>query len=98
MGMRTWDANVGFVSTAGRDLPDVHRGMLGSSGVDLAGVKVSEKPTPRAWQLLEPDGQRTEVFRTPFEDLQAMIPRPDDFPSSYYGCPGLSGSETRMCG
>jgi len=88
MGMRTWDANVGFVSTAGRDLPDVHRGMLGSSGVDLAGVKVSEKPTPRAWQLLEPDGQRTEVFRTPFEDLQAMIPRPDDFPSSYYGAKG----------
>jgi len=24
MGMWTWDANVGFVSTAGRDLPDVH--------------------------------------------------------------------------
>ena len=88
MGMRTWDVNVCFVSTAGRDWPDVHRGKLGSAGVDLAGVKVSDKPTPRAWQLFEPDGQRTEVFRTPFEDLQAMFPRSDDFHSNYHGAKG----------
>ena len=35
---------------------------LTSIGCDLSGLLLSELPTPRAWQILENDGRRTEVL------------------------------------
>lgn len=46
--------------------PDFHRAALQpleSVGADLSGVRATDLPTPRAWQLLEEDGRRTHVWR-----------------------------------
>lgn len=88
MGTRAWGTTVAFVSAIGHDFPTEHWERLSASGVDLSGVQRRQLPTPRAWQLFETDGQRTEVFRTPFEDLQRLEARPADFPQAYAGARG----------
>ena len=46
----------------GRDFPDSFRSWLLESQVDTAGLLVEpERPTPRAWQITEEDGLRTQV-------------------------------------
>lgn len=43
--------------------------------MDISGLEVSDDlPTPRAWQILEYDGRRTQVWRTPLNVKQL---RPD---------------------
>jgi len=88
MGIRVWGVTVGFVAAVGQDFPDEHWTRLAACGADLSGIRRAQLPTPRAWQLFEADGQRTEVFRTPFEDLQRLEAQPSDFPQAYAGARG----------
>jgi len=88
MGVRVWSPAVGFVSAVGLDFSPEHWARLSASEVDLSGVRQEELPTPRAWQLFEEDGQRTEVFRTPFEDLRHLEAQPQHFPDAYAGARG----------
>lgn len=37
---------------------------LSGVGVDVSGLIESQLPTPRAWQLFEEDGTRTQVRQT----------------------------------
>lgn len=83
MGMRVWSDRVGFVSAVGTDFPAEHWATLSASGVDLTGVRRENLPTPRAWQLFEEDGKRTEVFRTHFDDLLRLEAEPTHFPPAY---------------
>lgn len=89
MGIRIWSNRVGFVSAVGADFPAEHWATLAASGIDLAGVRRESLPTPRAWQLFEEDGKRTEVFRTHFDDLLRLEAEPIHFPPAYVGVRGV---------
>ncbi|MGC8787931.1 MAG: carbohydrate kinase family protein [Anaerolineae bacterium] len=89
MGIRVWSDRVGFVSAVGADFPADHWAALLASGVNLAGVRRENLPTPRAWQLFEEDGKRTEVFRTEFEDLLRLEAEPSHFPPAFVGARGV---------
>ncbi len=64
-GMRIWSDRVGLVAGVGRDLPEGARRWLDQAGIDPAGMRVTDTPTARAWQVMEADGRRTQVFRVP---------------------------------
>lgn len=63
-GMKLWAARVGLIANVGADLPAEARLWLEQMEIDAAGVQESaELPTLRAWQLLEEDGRRTQIWR-----------------------------------
>ena len=80
VGMRTWnDAPLGLVGYVGDDAPEpfmAHLQQLGVSPVGL--VHRAGLPTPRAWQLFEADGKRTQVFRTSLSEFVANQVRLDE--------------------
>jgi sugar/nucleoside kinase (ribokinase family) len=66
-------------------------------------VRVTDQPTPRAWQVMEVDGRRTQVFRVPGPTLGVQLARRwDVLPASYQAArwfhwgihPGEDGSLT----
>ena len=80
VGMRTWnDAPLGLVGYLGNDAPDQFMAHLQRLGVSPNGlVHRAGQPTPRAWQLFEADGKRTQVFRTSFSEFVANRVRFDE--------------------
>jgi sugar/nucleoside kinase (ribokinase family) len=75
-GMRLWADRVGLVSGVGPDLPAEALTWLTNAGIDTAGLRPSTQwPTPRAWQLLEADGRRTQVWRIPGPAIGAQLGR-----------------------
>lgn len=59
-------SNVGLAAGVGVDLPPQCRAWLEGIGVDTSGlVQVGGRPTPRAWQVFEFDGKRTQIWRVP---------------------------------
>ncbi len=80
VGMRTWnDAPLGLVSYVGDDAPEPFVAHLQRLGVSPNGlVHRAGIPTPRAWQLFEADGQRTQVFRTSLSEFEANQVRLDE--------------------
>jgi sugar/nucleoside kinase (ribokinase family) len=73
-GMRLWAERVGLVGGVGADLPAAALEWLAAGGIDIAGLRFSpEFPTPRAWQLLEADGRRTQVWRIPGPAIAAQL-------------------------
>lgn len=79
MGMRLWTDHVGLLCGVGSDFPPDNLSDL-QAVFDTRGIRVRQKRTPRAWQLFETDGSRTEVFRTPVEDLVQMEVSPGEYP------------------
>ncbi|KIZ02012.1 26S proteasome regulatory subunit T6, partial [Monoraphidium neglectum] len=59
-------ARVGLAAGVGKDLPkSVERWLSSTVGCDLSGLIASDTlPTPRAWQVMEHDGRRTQVWRS----------------------------------
>jgi sugar/nucleoside kinase (ribokinase family) len=84
-GMKLWADQVGLVSGVGNDLPADALTWLEAMGIDTAGLRFSDHwPTPRAWQLLEADGRRTQVWRVPGPALEAQLSRSlDKLPPDY---------------
>ena len=81
---------VGLVAGVGRDLPDAARAQLDSAGIDLAGVRIGDLPTPRAWQVLEADGHRTQVWRVAGRVVGAQLGRTlDRIPPAYRSAHGF---------
>jgi sugar/nucleoside kinase (ribokinase family) len=77
-------ARVGLVAGVGRDLDETALAPLRAAGINLDGVHVTDQPTPRAWQVMEFDGRRTQVFRVPGESLGIQLTRQwDVLPESY---------------
>lgn len=68
-------AAVGLVAGVGRDLEERLLAPLYAAGIDLGGVRVTDLPTPRAWQVTETDGRRTQVWRVPPETLGTQLAR-----------------------
>ena len=83
-GMTLWAEAVGLVAGVGRDLPEAAKAWLDESGIDTAGLRVSGLPTPRAWQVMEADGRRTQVWRVPGPVIGAQLGHSlDHLPESY---------------
>lgn len=84
-GMRLWAQRVGLVAGVGADLPASAADWLAATGIDAGGLRHSESlPTPRAWQVLEADGRRTQVWRLPPAQIWAQLGRsPDKLPPAY---------------
>lgn len=89
-GMRLWSPSVGLVAGVNRmDLPVV-KTWLEQSGIDTAGLRVNDLPTPRAWQLLEADGRRTQVWRVEPPAIYAQLGRVlGDLPVDYRQASGF---------
>ncbi len=90
-GMKLWADEVGLVAGVGRDLPDAAVAWLEASGIDTGGLRIAhEWPTPRAWQVLEADGRRTQVWRISDPALGAQLGRSlDKVPSDYRSAAGF---------
>ncbi len=77
-------ARVGLAAGVGDDLDADTLDPLRAAGINLDGVRVTDQPTPRAWQVIEFDGRRTQVFRVPGSSLGAQLARRwDVLPESY---------------
>jgi len=90
-GMKLWSERVGLVSGVGIDLPAAAEGWLAAMGIDTAGLRRSEDwPTPRAWQILEADGRRTQVWRVPGPAVGQQLGRsPHKIPPNYLAARGF---------
>ena len=78
------ESQVGLVASVGHELPPSAREWLASAGIDQAGVRETELPTPRAWQLLEADGRRTQVWRVNGHVIAAQLGHsPERIPERY---------------
>lgn len=84
-GLKLWAERVGLVGGVGSDLPLTALAWLEASGIDTQGLRHSTQwPTPRAWQILEADGRRTQVWRIPGPAIGAQLARRmEDLPLPY---------------
>ena len=71
----TQKSRVGLIAGVGHDLPPSAYAWFESAGIDLTGVRETDLPTPRAWQLLEADGRRTQVWRVEGRVIGAQLGR-----------------------
>lgn len=75
---------VGLVAGIGADLDESVLAPMRAAGVNLDGVRITEHPTPRAWQVMEFDGRRTQVWRVPVQTLGTQLTRRwDVLPPAY---------------
>jgi cytidine kinase len=83
-GMRLWSGSVGLAAGVGPDLPDESLAWFTRCGIDTAGLRRSELPTPRAWQVLELDGRRTQIWRVSGSVLREQLARRVEYlPAAY---------------
>lgn len=92
--------SVGLVAGIGQDVDVALLDPLRAAGINLDGIRRTVQPTPRAWQLIEADGRRTQIWRVPPYTLGEQLKRNwDVLPASYQGAicfhwgihPGASG-------
>jgi sugar/nucleoside kinase (ribokinase family) len=83
-GMRLWSDSVGLVAGIGADAPESIMQWFEQSGIDTQGMRHTEYPTLRAWQVMEPDGRRTQVWRIPVSAIDPQIGRTmERIPAAY---------------
>lgn len=88
-GMRLWSESVGLVAGIGSDFSAQVLSWLEESQIDGSGLRFNEFPTARAWQLLEHDERRTQVWRVPREVFSSQLRRSVDYlPQDYRGAKG----------
>ncbi|MBI5830655.1 MAG: hypothetical protein HZB20_14195 [Chloroflexi bacterium] len=88
IGLRVWSDRVGVCAAVGRNFPESLRAEL-AGAFDLRGLLTRDVPTPRAWQLFERDGRRTEVFRSDFDEFLAISPQPAELAAALAGAEGV---------
>lgn len=84
-GMRLWSPDVSVVARVG---PEFDFTLLDSLRLGDDAIIITERPTPRAWQLYEEDGTRTQIPRVSPQDWSGqLVPHPDILPNldSSYG-------------
>lgn len=78
-------AVVGLSAGVGDDLDADILAPMHAAAINLDGVRTTEHPTPRAWQVLEFDGRRTQVWRVSLSTLGVQLARAWDLlPDSYH--------------
>lgn len=70
-GMRLWSESVGLIASVGPDLPSEARDWLNNQGIKLHALQVENELTPRAWQIMEEDGRRCQIWRVQDSALAA---------------------------
>jgi sugar/nucleoside kinase (ribokinase family) len=89
-GMRLWVPSVGLVAGVGQDYAQMVKAWLKEAKIDQSGLRISEMPTPRAWQLLEYDERRTQVWRVSSEVVHQQLGRSLKFlPEEYRRAKGF---------
>ncbi len=91
-GMKLWaQGGVGLCAGVGADLPPAADAWLHAMEIDTAGVRRDpQQPTLRAWQVMEADGRRTQVWRTPAAVIGAQLALgPEHVPPAYWGARGF---------
>jgi sugar/nucleoside kinase (ribokinase family)/ubiquinone/menaquinone biosynthesis C-methylase UbiE len=88
MGMRAWADQVGLVSPVGRNFQPADEVLL-AQYFTLEGIQRRQTLTPRAWQVYEVDGKRSEVFRTSLEEFVAISPMPQQMPEAFLTAAGV---------
>jgi sugar/nucleoside kinase (ribokinase family) len=89
-GMRLWADSIGLAAGVGPDLPAEALEWFLRCGIDTAGLRRFELPTPRAWQVLEEDGRRTQVWRVPGKVLGVQLERRVEYlPPAYRSARGF---------
>ena len=88
MGMRVWSEGVRPISGIGSDFQEEQVALLGQY-FDPQGLFRRAMPNPRAWQLFDEDGTRTEVFRTSYDAVLAINPQPDEVPLDILSAAGV---------
>ena len=84
LGMRLWSDRVGLVGGVGQDFPRPAEDWLQQAGIDCQGLRRSELPTARAWQVTETSGLRTQVWRVGPEVIRGQLQRRLEYlPSDY---------------
>ncbi len=83
-GMRMWSSEVGLVAGVSQKDQESIEEWLSAYDIDTRGIRTSALPTPRAWQLLEADGRRTQVWRVSQDAIQSHLQRslsylPEDY-------------------
>ncbi|MFT5194182.1 MAG: sugar/nucleoside kinase (ribokinase family) [Cellvibrionaceae bacterium] len=71
-GMRLWHKDAAVCAAVGADFA---ASSLTPHGFDNSGLLVTGLPTPRAWQVLEEDGRRTQVPRVSSDDWFEQLVR-----------------------
>jgi cytidine kinase len=70
-GARLFGGTIGIVAGVAEDFD---AGWFVGSGVDIDGLRFSRTlPTPRAWQVMEADGRRTEIWRVPIATAREQL-------------------------
>jgi sugar/nucleoside kinase (ribokinase family) len=95
IGMRLWTPDAMLISAVGEDFD---RDALRPHGLDDSGLFYTGLPTPRAWQLFEEDGRRTQIFRVPEDEWQAQLvlgPSPQTLPATLEGAHYLGRGDVR---
>jgi len=78
-GMRLWSPEVGLWGRVG---PDFEPQWLDDLAMAESLIQTNEKPTPRAWQLYETDGTRTQIPRVSADVWKTqLMPTSLDLPS-----------------
>ena len=72
-GMRLWSNSVSLVASAGSDFPPSARASLEALKINLDELNDQGMQTPRAWQVMEEDGRRTEIWRIPKYVIKASL-------------------------
>jgi sugar/nucleoside kinase (ribokinase family) len=75
-GMRAWSDDVGLLGKVGGDLDEA---IVAPLALRALAFRRTARPTPRAWQLFETDGHRTQIPRIPLDDWTEQLRWPDDF-------------------
>jgi sugar/nucleoside kinase (ribokinase family) len=91
-GMKLWTAGgVGIYAAVGSDFPPAAQEWLDAMAIDTVGVRLQPQyPTLRAWQILEEDGTRTQVWRTRGSVIPAHLAfAPELIPPAYWGARGF---------
>jgi sugar/nucleoside kinase (ribokinase family) len=70
VGMRLWARDAGIIAAVGADFD---AGLVAAHGLDASGIFVTGLPTPRAWQLFEEDGTRTQIPRVAHEEWMTQL-------------------------
>ena len=65
-GMKLWtQGGVGLCGGVGQDFPAAAQAWLDATGIDTTGLRRDpDHRSLRAWQIIEEDGRRTQVWRT----------------------------------
>lgn len=89
-GMRVWHSGViGLAAYVGSDLPAATEADLDELRLESEGIVPYEGVnTPRAWQIFERDGRRSEIFRTSMEEFFSLSGELDRVPEAWWQAAG----------